>query len=146
MTYRMTLIFIALSASIAGCKEEKVPLGVYCDENVAETVKFSSALTYGIDISPPVVKGVRAFHEVDLSQVPIRSGSTLGLLANDGNGVFYSQPCKGELCGFDSGLRIIAKCRSEPQCKIVGSYKNRTFFPLYELDDQGGHICREGGQ
>ncbi|MFP3385903.1 hypothetical protein [Tritonibacter sp. SIMBA_163] len=146
MNYRKTLIAISLVTLAAGCKEEKVSLGVYCEENVAETVKFSSALTYGIDISPPVVKGVRAFREVDLSQVPIQSESALGLLARDGNGFFYSQPCKGELCGLDEAKRVLKKCQSEPQCQIVGSYKNRTFYPIYNVDDQGGHICREGGQ
>lgn len=138
------IITVAILLSLGACKDEKISLGVHCESNISDTVDFSSALAYGVGISPPDVQGVKSFDEVDLMEITIRSGSKFGLLANDGNGQFYSEPCDGELCGVEDAKNILTECRSEPQCKIVGAYKNNTLYPLYLSDDQGGHICSNG--
>lgn len=129
---------------MVSCKPEySTALGLYCDETIEQTVNFSSSLAYGVEISPPHVTNVKFFDETALHDVPIRSGEHLGLLSRDATDQFYGHQCDGDLCSVEDAKKTLAYCQKNAQCKIVGAFKNNTFFPLYQKDDLGGHICKD---
>lgn len=118
-----------------------VDLGLMCRADAEETVLWSSAIAYGVEVSAPVVTGAHPLAEADLFGLDIDDANGLGLLALDTSGALHYQLCSTVLCNLDDALKTLAACNDKPGCKIVGAVRLRTFYPLYLADTEGGHIC-----
>lgn len=137
---RSMLIFSTLWA-LLGCKEEDVALGVHCEASLQATTEYSSALAYGVDMSVPRVEDVHPLREEDFFDVRIPDTTRTGLISNDAAGDIYYTECRSELCNIDDALKALGKCKNNSGCKVSGFVKNNTFYPIYESDSDGGHIC-----
>lgn len=139
---RPSLALVAGALMLLGaCKAETAELGLACEADAAATVTRSSAIAYGVDIPAPQVEGVHPLKESDLFAVEMGDPEKLGLLASDATGAFHHVVCKDALCTVDEASALLAMCRNERQCKIVGAVREKTFFPLYLSNSDGGHVC-----
>ncbi len=123
------------------CEAGPVDLGLMCRADAEETVRWSSAVVYGVEVSPPHVTGVHPLTEADLFGLDIDDPMRLGLLASDASGALYHQLCSTVLCNVDDARKALAACADKPGCRIVGAVRLRTFYPLYLADVEGGHVC-----
>ncbi|WP_312525877.1 hypothetical protein [Paracoccus sp. (in: a-proteobacteria)] len=140
---RSPSLFIAASALllVAACKPEVTALGLACESDAEATVARSSAIAYGVQISPPRLTGVHPLKEADLFEVEMHDADKLGLLASDATGALHSVTCSDALCSLDDAKKVLKACAQEKQCKIIGAVESKTFYPLYLSDDAGGHVC-----
>lgn len=134
---------IGIAVICVGCREQPTDLMFSCKETIEETVSFSSALAYGIDVAPPVVENVPPLEEADLIGVPLRDAQTLGLLFRDATGRFYHGTCKDELCDGGDFMAVFSQCRDRSGCAISGAVKDGVFYPLYTSQSDGRHLCEE---
>ena len=118
--------------------------GAVATFGMAATAARSSAIAYGVEIPAPQVEGVHPLKESDLFAVEMGDPEKLGLLASDATGAFHHVVCKDALCTVDEASALLAMCRNERQCKIVRAVREKTFFPLYLSDADGGHVCSPG--
>ena len=132
---------VVLALFLTACKSEPVDLGLMCDDDAEATVRWSSAIAYGVEMSAPVVTGAHPLAEADLFGLDIGDAERLGLLASDASGALHHRTCSTVLCSLDDALKVLAACTDKPGCKIVGAVRLRTFYPLYLADTEGGHVC-----
>ena len=132
-------IFLMLFTT--ACKSEPVDLGLMCHADAGETVRWSSAVVYGVEVPPPHVTGAHPLVETDLFGLDIGDDDRLGLLAADASGTLHHRVCSTVLCNVDDTIKALAACADKPGCRIVGAVKLKTFYPLYLADVEDGHIC-----
>jgi hypothetical protein len=124
------------------CSEKQSnEIGYYCGKSREETIKHSSAVIYGVDISPPSTTGAFPIDERTLREIGKKT-HPMELIAINKNGDVFSEPCEN-LCVLDNALDLISQCRNTPGCQIIGGLKQTIFYPFYTSDRSGGHICSE---
>jgi hypothetical protein len=127
---------------LSSCDSEKINVTYYCGDNIAETVKYSSSLIYGVDISPPKVNGTYPISEKTIMNMNIPDKNDLILVAVNANGDFFYRICgQNGLCGVNDAYALIDKCKNTRGCQIVGGVKQSNFYPFYSQDRNGGHLC-----
>jgi hypothetical protein len=112
----------------------------YCGATLEETIKHSSAAVYGADVPIPFVRNTFPITADAMTGVRSGSSQSLELVAVNKAGQFFTQAC-GALCSSRDAMRLIAQCRDTAGCQIVGGVQQATFYPFYNGDRDGGHIC-----
>ena len=135
----LSVVVLALFPAVS--EAGPVDLGLMCRADAEETVRWSSAIAYGVEVSAPVVTGAHPLAEADLFGLDIGDADGLGLLASDASGGLHHRPCSTVLCSLDDAWKTLSACKDKPGCKIVGAVRLRTFHPLYLADTEGGHVC-----
>lgn len=136
------LFFLVILALFPAAGEAgPVDLGLMCRADAEATVRWSSAIAYGVDVSPPQVIGTHPLAEAGLFGLDIDDAERLGLLASDASGALHHRHCSAALCTLDDALNTLAICANKAGCQIIGAVRLRTFHPLYLADTEGGHVC-----